>query len=309
MLVLVYRLVDFEKLQDTFLSVPPSLVLLTIVGFALTQVISSVRWWLLARAGNIHAPFPNALKAFFIGMYANCFGLGTVGGDMLRGALLSNAKGQRTQAIASAFADRALGLAVLATIGVLSVLFAEGHHMESEFVLLLSGVGVCVLAAWLVAPLVILKLVPKHNPFRNKVEQVLAVFNRDPFTIGLVVLVATIYHMAQICLQWTMALGLGADVSFVSMLVTVPFVNILSTLPITWNGVGVREKAYIFFFVPAVFTHEQAVALGALWLLAVTVASALGGVLALLGGGLARIEASQQVADALSEEVVERGSR
>jgi uncharacterized membrane protein YbhN (UPF0104 family) len=292
MLVIVYRLVDFDELKSTFMSVPPSLVLITIAGFALTQAISSARWWLLARAGNIETTYFNALKAFYIGMYANCFGLGTLGGDVLRGALLTRKKGQRTQAIASAFADRALGLAVLAAIGVLAVLFAEGHHMDNQFVLLLSAVGVCVLGAWVVGPFLVLRLVPSNNPFRAKIESVLQVLSRDPAMIGAVVGVAAIYHLAQISLQWVMAQGLGADVSFVSMLVTVPFVNILSTLPITWNGVGVREKAYIFFFVPAVFTHEQAVALGALWLLAVTTASALGGVLAFLGGGLSRLEAS-----------------
>ncbi len=298
MLVVVYRLVDFDALKTTILSVPLSLVLITVLGFTATQVISSVRWWLLARAAQINAPYPLALKAFFIGMYANCFGLGTLGGDMLRGALLAPGKGQRTQSIASAFADRAIGLAVLATIGVIAVAFTEGHHMDSQFVYVLLGVGLVVLLGWLVAPFVVLRVVPESNPFRKKIEQVMAVFSRDPSSLALVVLVAVIFHLSQITLQWYMAQGLGLDVPFVSMLVTVPFVNILSTLPITWNGVGVREKAYIFFFTPAIFTREQAVTMGALWLLAVTAASAVGGILAFLSGGLSNLEKRELGAEA-----------
>jgi len=298
MLVVVYRLVDFSELKLTILSVPLSLVVVTILGFAATQVISSVRWWLLARAAQIHAPYPLALKAFFIGMYANCFGLGTLGGDMLRGALLAPGKGQRTQSIASAFADRAIGLAVLATIGVVAVAFTEGHHMDSQFVYVLLAVGVVVLLGWLLAPFIVLRVVPESNPFRKKVEQIMAVFSRDPVSLALVVLVAAIFHLSQITLQWYMTMGLGLEVPFVSMLVTVPFVNILSTLPITWNGVGVREKAYIFFFTPAIFSHEQAVTMGALWLLAVTSASAVGGILAFLSGGLSRLESKELKAEA-----------
>jgi len=140
--------------------------------------------------------------------------------------------------------------------------------------------------------------VPESNPFRKKVEQIMAVFSRDTVSLALVVLVAAIFHLSQITLQWYMTMGLGLEVPFVSMLVTVPFVNILSTLPITWNGVGVREKAYIFFFTPAIFSHEQAVTMGALWLLAVTSASAVGGILAFLSGGLSRLESKELKAEA-----------
>ena len=79
-----------------------------------------------------------------------------------------------------------------------------------------------------------------------------------------------------------MAIGVGASIPWKSLLVVIPFVNLVSTLPISWQGIGVRENAYVFFLAPAYLSREQALAFGALWLLAVTTASAVGGLLSVL---------------------------
>ena len=69
--------------------------------------------------------------------------------------------------------------------------------------------------------------------------------------------------------------------------------NIASSLPISWQGLGIRENSYIFFLTaaPAIVSKEQAVAFGALWLLAVTVSSAIGGIVALVSGDLRTLKA------------------
>ena len=77
----------------------------------------------------------------------------------------------------------------------------------------------------------------------------------------------------------------------------IPFVNIAASLPISWNGLGVREKSYETFLVassPALMTSEQAIAFGALWLLAVMTTSAIGGIVALISGDLTTLKAAQK---------------
>ena len=51
---------------------------------------------LLARSGGIDVPSLLAFKAYFLGMFVNCFGLGTVGGDFAR-AIVSVANKNRKQ--------------------------------------------------------------------------------------------------------------------------------------------------------------------------------------------------------------------
>jgi hypothetical protein len=63
-------------------------------------------------------------------------------------------------------------------------------------------------------------------------------------------------------------------------------VNIASSLPISWQGLGVREYAYNKFLVPAFLSTEQVVIFGALWLCSIMALSAIGGVVALLSDDL-----------------------
>jgi len=79
-----------------------------------------------------------------------------------------------------------------------------------------------------------------------------------------------------------MGFGFGIQISWAYLFIIIPFVSILTTLPISWNGLGVRENAYVFFLAPLILTAEQAIAFGAMWLLAVTVASVLGGITAFI---------------------------
>ena len=56
-----------------------------------------------------------------------------------------------------------------------------------------------------------------------------------------------------------MAYRFGIDVPWQTLLITIPVVNILSTLPINWNGLGVRENGYVFFLTRLILSHEQAI--------------------------------------------------
>ena len=86
---------------------------------------------------------------------------------------------------------------------------------------------------------------------------------------------------------------MGITISFTTLLLVIPFVNIVCSLPISWNGLGVREKAYTYFLTtaPAIVTYEQAVAFGAIWLLAVTVSSAIGGIVAMMSEDMRNLKA------------------
>ncbi len=293
MLWLVLRVVDLSALKATVLSIPPVVAIGAIVGFSCTQAINCFKWWLILRAGGIDVTYRAALRTVFVGMFANCFGFGTLGGDMLRGVLISQGLPKKTEAVASVFADRALGLAVLSLIGVIATAFIGGHHMEPMFVYTLCGVASCIFLAWFLGPLLVLKIVRPGNRFRTKVEQLTAVLPKNPATLVMVCSVSAIFHLSQIALHWLIAWGLGIKATFASFLVTVPFINILSTLPLSWNGVGVRENAYLFFLSPEVLSKEQVVAFGALWLLAITGSSLIGGLVAVWTGDIKMIRGKE----------------
>lgn len=295
MLILVLRLVELKNLEDVLLSIPIWTAAVVVLGYALGQLLSSFKWWTIAKAGGIKTSYPTALKAYYIGMFVNCFGFGTVGGDVARALLLNGPGTSKATALASVLADRVHGLAVLACIGVSAVAYWGAGKLDPAFIYLLYSIPALALLGWFIAPPILMKLLPKTGRFGRLSREVLAVFPRDAKTFGLITVVSTIFHLVQISLHLVIAVGLGVYLPWSAILTTVPFVNILTSLPISWNGLGVRENAYRALLTPTYLSAEQAVAVGAIWLLAVVVSSSIGGFISVLTKDIEVVKEAEEI--------------
>jgi hypothetical protein len=150
------------------------------------------------------------------------------------------------------------------------------------------------ITGWIIGPW-FLTMLPGHNKVVVKLRQVAAIFPRDIKTISIISAISVVFHCNQILLHALMASALHAEIPLETLFVVIPLVNIASSLPISWNGLGVRENSYMFFLTaaPALVSKEQAAAFGALWLLAVTATSAIGGIVALVSGDLRLLKAQR----------------
>lgn len=295
----VARSVDFGRLTHLMMSIPLSTVFILCGGYFVGQILSSLKWWLLARSCQLETPFLDTLRIYFTAMFINLAGIGTLGGDMLRGILIGSSQAKKAVGIATVVADRAHGLAVLAALGAVCIGLFSRDTLPTPFILALCGLGVAIMLGWFVAPRVLLAMVPTHSPFRQKTIDFAAAFPTKPRTIAAITAVSLVFHLLQISLHLSIASGLGITVSLSTLLTIVPFINIVSSLPISWQGLGVRENAYQFFFVPTICSPEQAVAFGALWLLAITTSSLLGGLIGLLTGASDDIKSNPSRATSL----------
>jgi len=61
------------------------------------------------------------------------------------------------------------------------------------------------------------------------------------------------------------ATGLGLEVPLATFMLCVPIANVFASLPITLNGLGVREAAYLVLFGYAGLAKPDTIALGLLW--------------------------------------------
>lgn len=281
----VVYLADIKTLSTTLLSIPTSSVALLIGLYSIGQFISALKWWIIARSAGVNCSFGVALKSYYIGMYLNCFALGTVGGDLARGILIADGKPVKTEGVTSVFVDRIHGLAVLAGIASLSTLIIGQTSIDPLYAYGLGLISLSILAAWLVGPPLFIKMFSIDNRFRPKIEKLLRTVPRSYSLVGLITLISAFFHFFQIGMHLVMAQAVGVQLGWAEVLTSVPFVNILSSLPVSWQGLGVRETGYIFFL-GKLITPEQGIAFGAMWIVAVTITSAVGGVIAVLSGDL-----------------------
>lgn len=290
--VAVLCFVDFNNLYQSFKLIPWYYILVIIVGYGLGQVISAAKWYFILRETHIDVSFKKVLVSYYTGMFVNSFALGILGGDLARALLVSN-KTNKTEAMASVFADRLQGLAVLALLGTFCALIFD-NSINQNFLILLAVIEVVAIFVWFFGSDIVLKLLPHNNKFYPKIESASKSFPRAPKVLLLITFISVAFHLLQVFLHYVMGVGIGVDISFVLLLATIPFVNILTSLPFSWQGLGVREAGYIYFL-SAVLTKEEIVIFGAIWLLAVTINSLLGGVIAFLSGSMNLLKDKESV--------------
>lgn len=282
MLFLVFRRVDLHILLDSLSGLSGTSLVLMVVIYLAGQLISSYKWHCIVNSSGTKLPFLTAFRAYFFGMFVNIAGIGTVGADMTRALVISSSGVPKTSAFASVIADRIQGLFVLSIIGVLAILFLDGLYLEPTLSYSLMILTTGLVLGWFVGPWAILKVLPKEHKWRKKLKDTLSVFPRDIQTISKITALSCIFHVSQICLHGFILYALSIEIPWTALFTAIPFVNIASSLPISWQGLGVRENAYRVFFVPSLLNIEQCVALGTLWFFSMISAGLIGGLAAFL---------------------------
>lgn len=277
--LLIYGSSDLGSLFNTLRRVSWLTGIAVALLYTFGQIVSAYKWRILFQRVGIQRTFSETLHSYFLGMFVNTFGLGTVGGDVVRGIALRPGKGQRAAALGTVVADRVHGLVVLATIGCIAALFVR-PEVFGAFVVPLAAIGiVCLPLAWWFGPKIITAIFPKHHRFGQAASQVAQAFPSKFVPVLTVTLISVFFHFVQIMMVVVIATELNAPLSLGYLCLVVPLANIASALPISINGVGVREAIYVLMLVPIGVPHETAIAFGAIWILAITIVSALGGLI------------------------------
>ncbi|NIA08393.1 MAG: hypothetical protein GWP10_01120 [Nitrospiraceae bacterium] len=264
--------IDLHSLFEAFIGLSLYVWAIAFLMYLASQVVSSTRWYFLAHALDFIGPWSIYLKYYFIGMYFNLFLPTSVGGDVLKVALISHGESKKLMATYSVLADRLFGLAAMLLLGAGAVLIGNGV-LPFHFEHLLCLAGLCVIAVLLGLPL-IYKTLSSIWPVLGERLAIVLVFWKKPKTffaaIGLSLVVQAL-GMGAVALL-AKAMGLSPPVAF--YFAAFPLVAILTLLPISFNGIGIREGGFIYFLGLKGISAEKAITLS-LSFFAVQVAAAL----------------------------------
>jgi len=103
------------------------------------------------------------------------------------------------------------------------------------------------------------------------------IFKPLPIALSLAV------QAANVVLVWLVGAAIALDVPASYYWIVVPLVTLATMLPISLNGMGVREGAMVLFLAPLGVPAGTAVSLAFLWFSVFTMASVLGGAVYLFG--------------------------
>jgi hypothetical protein len=251
-----------------------SVVVLYVAG----QATCAYRWQLLAAVLKVHGRYREFLAYTFVGMFTNLFVPGLLAGDAARSVYLGRRHGRMGEAIASVVADRAVGLVGLFWLAAFTAIFLNFAPIPSSVITPTIAVGAIAFAGFLAAPLVarLIHLMPR--PVR-RAGGIVAPYLHHPLTLIPAIALSILLQVTLAVGQYILAAGLGLTTPLSLFVLCVPIANVFASLPLTLNGLGIRESAYLLLFGMAGMRKEDAIALGLLWF-AVTLAGGLTGAIA-----------------------------
>lgn len=235
---------------------------LTVAAFILIQIaqsFSSWRWQLIAQPLGFTERYARYRTLYYIGSFFNLFLPTSIGGDAVRAWMLAPGKRRRTAAFGSVIADRVAGVTAMLIMACLATLSPLGEL--PWYVPVLPWI----ILAGLLSTLVLL---PRLTSYSAKVAALLQGFGWEQGRWNTWWKALGISFIVQGLATWQvifLGLALELTVPWYAYLVVVPLVTLLTMLPLSLNGIGVREGGLMLLLAAYGVTREQAIGLGMAW--------------------------------------------
>lgn len=246
-----------------------------VLSLLLNVGLASVKLWALLRAFGLSIPL-GRVTGMIMGLLPATFFMPFQSGHLLYAVALRGEKQVDTiTAVETIAFDKyltLLGTFVLVFLGWF--LLPGGHFLARPWIPVAAAAAISTL--WLGRPLRALwRRIPFLRDHSMMVERSLG----TPRKLGLLAM-ATAYQASDVATMWFACRALGIEIDALLLAGVFPIVLLLSYLPVTISGLGVREPLVAMFYA-GVMSRGQGIGAGLLIDLVEYVAPALFGILAL----------------------------
>ena len=229
-------------------------VALGILAYVVVEVAAAFRWHVLLKVQGIHLNVLRLSGLFLIGMFYNQFLPGGTGGDIMKSYyLLKETPHRKAGALLAVVFDRFIGLVALVAItGTLIGLRYDFLSQTTEtrnllwLLLFLLGVSILVLlSTFVISGFNLFHWLPEKFAGREKLIEISAAYHlyADHWRATLVAFGASLVaHLATFATFLCAAYALAAAVPLVDFFAIMPVERTISSLPISFAGIGLREK-------------------------------------------------------------------
>jgi uncharacterized membrane protein YbhN (UPF0104 family) len=245
---LILRSIDFNLAWETLKNANFGLLLLALSLQFASTTLAAFRWHIILRNLDLAHPFPFCWCSYFKGMFFNQ-GLPTsIGGDALRVIDIARQGARKRDAFYGVMLDRVVGLTSLLLVNVAAhALAPDLLPAQAYFAINLIVLGG--LAGFVGA--LLLRRLPwfETHPLMSRIKNLSRRLHQALRYDRLALLVASllIHLLAMLCL-YASGHALGLEYGLVVYLAMVPPALLLTLIPISVAGWGVREGAMVALF-------------------------------------------------------------
>lgn len=235
-------------------------------------LISSVRWRMIARLEGFKEKQLGAyLRLTLIGAYFSLLLPTSVGGDAVKAYYLAQGWKHYPRALVTVVIDRLSGLWLLMAASGFAAMLIDFPALPDSV-----RYGAVFLSAVSLATVIFLPRMSAR--FKSYLpDRAVAKYTRDPQVWLPLMLLVVVVQLSGAWMYLMIAKSLGVDLSWSFLIVFYILTVLVTVLPVTLNGIGLREGAAVFLLSQLHLPASVGIAFGLTYLLIMAATGAIGG--------------------------------
>jgi uncharacterized protein (TIRG00374 family) len=223
-----------------------------------SNLLGSFQWDRLLNAVGIRIPFWKVCVYYHVGLFFNNFLPANIGGDFSRMVDASRYGSSRAAAFSTVLMDRLIGTLALAGLALVTTLPAiDRFHLSLVYLSLVGFFAFSVTVLWAIFHPALLPALERVlarvglgglKPQLDDLADRLRNFKGERWLLARLLGIATVVQVARIGVHVLVARALGLVIPLPYFFLFVPLLAVIVSLPISLNGIGVRETAGIVLF-------------------------------------------------------------
>jgi glycosyltransferase 2 family protein len=266
--ILLLWLLKDTSVHDITKAVHMSYIPMILLAFSLHFVgcfLSVIRWRVLLLAQHIDIPLPFLFKSYMVAIFFNNLLPSTIGGDVVRIHDTCRMGNDRGGAVAAVFVDRLLGIFVLMSFVLLSLLISREFKFFSSYIYVCITISIISLLILIIFFLIFNKRILHY--FRNNCSSIIEIMinlKKHKKNIATSILLSIGLQINVVLYYFLISSSLSIDISVSEFFFIVPFAVFSMMIPISINGVGIREN--IFVFMMSIYQVHKNISIAMAWI-------------------------------------------
>ena len=249
-------------------------------------VLSAYKWRIILAARGWNLSLAALTKVYFTGLFFNNFLPSSIGGDLMRIYLIGKKIGSSSEAAASVILERVLATVGLAIPVLLAVIPNRRLLGSFQSVLVYFFIFCLALVILVIRPSVAHPMTQISWSWWQKcldklraINKVIQSYGQRKGAVVRVIGYSVLFQFSIVLINYFLMLAMGINhITLWQCTFIIPLISAVSMVPVSINGLGIREGAYVLLFTPLGLSTTQAVTLSLIFFIIVTAISLLGGI-------------------------------
>lgn len=250
----------------------PGWLAVAVLAMMASQTITALTWGLLLAARALHVPRGKLLNIYYMSSFIGTWLPSSTGPDVVRAYYLAKHV-DGYEAVGSMLVLRFISLLALGLFALVGIQVVPSAVPPSALLLaglLVAGsagaliVGMTDGPRWLATRVLRAVGLGALASTLGKLHDALSAYRRAPGALAVATVMSLAVQLLRILEIYYAGRSLGAEVPLTQYLVLVPVTTLITLVPVSLAGLGVREGAFLYFFSQVGMSREMAFSLGLL---------------------------------------------